>query len=454
VTVHVVASTTETIRSGYLDPSASAVATIRAGDVVSYPETWAHWGNEATFGMSFAEREPFRHRYPNGPYSMMGPVEVQCAAPGDMIECSLLALRTRDRGWNSFPLGVGTLPHDFAEPYVHYFRFGADRTTTEYVQGITLPLAPFLGVMAVEPGGDDAVSAILAGPYGGNLVLRELTVGSSLFLPVAKPGGRVWVGDVHALQGDGVVDQTAIETAAEDLRIRYDLHHQPALDAPLAETATHWIGIGFADSLDDALVACLRRLIAWLHAAAGISEGEAYALCSMAVSFRVTQYASQTGSAYASIPPKAVHGLVPRHIFPTAIQQPPMTLPTEDRLDIPELLARADNAASRRDVTAYTDLFTDDAVLDGEKGDHRGRDALGPAVAAVWASEGSASVHLTLNAVIGPVDGRPDRATATSRLLVVDPGTPPRLRSLSVIVQHLEKGATRWRIARRSVSGQ
>jgi acetamidase/formamidase len=233
----------------------------------------------------------------------------------------LLGLRPRDWGWNSFPLGVGALPHDFTEPYVHYFRFDAGRTSTEFVQGITLPLAPFLGVMAVEPAGHDPVSAILAGPYGGNLVLRNLTVGSSLFLPVAKPGGRVWVGDVHALQGDGVVDQTAIETAAEDLQIRYDLHKHVGLTAPLAETTTHWIGIGFGDSLDDALVACLRELMKWLHAAAGISEGEAYALSSMAVSFRVTQYANQTGSAYTSIPPKAVHGLVPKSVFPPELAQ-------------------------------------------------------------------------------------------------------------------------------------
>jgi acetamidase/formamidase len=316
MTVHTVESTTETVRSGYLDPSAPPVATIDPGDVVSYPNTWTHWGNEAVFGMTFAEREPLRHRYPSGPYSMMGPVEVTGAEPVDAVECRLLALRPRDWGWNSFPLGVGALPQDFAEPYVHYFRFDAERTRTDYVDGIILPLAPFLGVMAVEPAGDDPVSAILAGPYGGNLVLRELTVGSSLFLPVAKPGGRVWVGDVHALQGDGVVDQTAIETAAEDLRIGYHLHKQVGLTAPLAETPTHWIGIGFGDSLDDALVACLRELIAWLHSSSGISEGEAYALCSMAVSFRVTQYAHQTGSAYTSNPPKAVHGLVPKSVFP------------------------------------------------------------------------------------------------------------------------------------------
>jgi acetamidase/formamidase len=321
MTTHTVLSTSETIRSGFLDPTAPPVATIKSGDTVEYPDTWTHWGNEATFGMTFAEREPLRHRYPNGPYSMMGPVEITDATPGDVIECSPVVLRTRDWGWNSFPLGVGALPDDFKEPYVHYFRFDDKRSRTDFVDGISLRLAPFLGVMAVEPAGGDPVSAIVAGPYGGNLVLRELTVGSSLFLPVQKAGGRVWVGDVHALQGDGVVDQTAIETAADDLQIRYGLHHQPDLKAPLAETPTHWIGIGFGTSLDEALVACLRELIAWLHAASGISEGEAYALCSMAVSFRVTQFAHQTKSAYTSTPPKTVHGMVPKEMFPEELKK-------------------------------------------------------------------------------------------------------------------------------------
>jgi acetamidase/formamidase len=316
MTTHVVESTTKTVRSGYFDPTAPPVATIESGDVVSYPNTWTHWGNEATYGMTFAEREPLRHRYPNGPYSMLGPVEVIGAEPGDVIECTLLSLRTRDWGWNSFPLGVGALPADFSEPYLHYFRFDDSREATEYVQGIKLTPVPFLGIMGVEPAGDAPVSAILAGPHGGNLVLRELTVGSSLYLPVFKPGGRLWNGDVHALQGDGVVDQTAIETAAEDLKIRYDLHKSVQLHGPLAETPTAWIGLGFADNLDDALVACLRGLIAWLHVASGISEGEAYALCSMATSFRVTQYSNQLGSAYTSIPPKTVHGLIPKSIFP------------------------------------------------------------------------------------------------------------------------------------------
>jgi acetamidase/formamidase len=125
-------------------------------------------------------------------------------------------------------------------------------------------MAPFQGVVAAEPAGEQPVSAIVSGGYGGNLVLRDLGVGSHLFLPVARPGGRVWVGDVHALQGDGVVDQTAIETAAEDLDIRYDLHKQVLLRGPLGETDQGWIVVGFAGSLDDALVACLSGLIGWL----------------------------------------------------------------------------------------------------------------------------------------------------------------------------------------------
>ena len=83
---HIVESTRETVRSGYLDPAAKPVAVIEPGDTVRYPNTWTHWGNEAKFGMSFADREPLRHRYPHGPYSMLGPVDVTGAA------------RRRDRG--------------------------------------------------------------------------------------------------------------------------------------------------------------------------------------------------------------------------------------------------------------------------------------------------------------------------------------------------------------------
>jgi acetamidase/formamidase len=137
---------------------------------------------------------------------------------------------------------------------------------------------------------------------------------------VAKAGARIWTGDVHALQGDGVVDQTAPETVADDLEIRYDLHKGVPLRGPLGETKTAWIVIGFGANLDDALVACLRETVHWLAEAAQITESEVYALASMPVSFRVTQYANQTWSAYSSIPAKAVHVVILKTIFPAEIQ--------------------------------------------------------------------------------------------------------------------------------------
>ena len=123
----------------------------------------------------------------------------------------------------------------------------------------------------------------------------------------------------------------------------------------------------------------------------------------------------------------------------------------EDRLDILELLARADDAASRRDVTTYIALFSDDASLEGDKGAHRGKDALRSIVAEVWESEGAATLHLTLNSVLQPIAGNPAAVLATSTLLIVAPGAPPQLQSVSAISQLVVKIDGAWRIARRTV---
>jgi acetamidase/formamidase len=313
--VHMLPSTAETVRVGTMDPAAPIVLTIQSGDVVFYPNTWVNWANEAKEGMSFAEREPIRKKYPQGPYSLIGPVAVEGAEPGDVIECRMLRLRPIDWGWNSAPKGVGALPGDFDEPYLHYLHFDRDRTYTDFGPGVRLPLAPIQGVLAAQPAGDKPVSAILSGRYGGNIVLRELVAGTALFLPVEVTGGRLWTGDSHAAQGDGVVDQTAIETAMEDLRIQYVLHKRVDLAAPIAETPTHWIVLGFGESIEDALTASLRQTIDWLSRSTGLSKLDVYALSSIAGSFRITQYAHQTNTVYSSIPAKTVHGMIPKNIF-------------------------------------------------------------------------------------------------------------------------------------------
>jgi SnoaL-like domain len=128
-----------------------------------------------------------------------------------------------------------------------------------------------------------------------------------------------------------------------------------------------------------------------------------------------------------------------------------VTLSADDRLDILELLARADNAATRRDAAAYVALFSEDGVLDGDKGEHRGRQALAEAVKTVWASEGAASLHLTVNAVIDRVPGHPWKAIANSTLLILEVGPPPVVRDVSFIVQEVIKNDGIWCIAKRTV---
>ncbi len=146
------------------------------------------------------------------------------------------------------------------------------------------------------------------------------------------------------------------------------------------------------------------------------------------------------------------------HAVGSTTQASPKTLSTTDRLDIYDLLVRADNAASRRDAATYVSYFTEDCVLEGAKGEYRGREALAEAVGPIWASEGTASAHVKLNAVIDPVDGQLHRATATSTLVILDtassvgPASTIAIRSTSTIVQRVIKTGQIWLIARRSVS--
>jgi len=128
-----------------------------------------------------------------------------------------------------------------------------------------------------------------------------------------------------------------------------------------------------------------------------------------------------------------------------------VTLSAADRLGILDVITRADEAASRRDADGYVALFTPDAVLDGAQGRHAGREELRASVGPIWAAEGPATLHLTLNPVIEP--GRAeDQAVARSVLLIVDPAQPPALRAAAAITQELRRVDGSWLIARRTVA--
>ncbi len=128
-----------------------------------------------------------------------------------------------------------------------------------------------------------------------------------------------------------------------------------------------------------------------------------------------------------------------------------MTLSDADRLAILDVVTRADEAASRRDADAYVALFDPDAVLDGAQGRHAGREAMRASVGPIWAAEGPATLHLTLNPVVEP-GPRDDQALARSVLLIIDPGEPPAIRSAAVITQELRRAEGTWRITRRTVA--
>jgi uncharacterized protein (TIGR02246 family) len=128
-----------------------------------------------------------------------------------------------------------------------------------------------------------------------------------------------------------------------------------------------------------------------------------------------------------------------------------MSLSDADRLAILDVVTRADDAASRRDPDAYVALFTPDAVLDGAQGHHAGREAMRASVGPIWAAEGPATLHLTLNPVVesGPDEGQ---AVMRSVLLIIDPAEPPTIRRTALITQVLSREADSWRITRRTVA--
>jgi ketosteroid isomerase-like protein len=128
-----------------------------------------------------------------------------------------------------------------------------------------------------------------------------------------------------------------------------------------------------------------------------------------------------------------------------------MRLSAADRLEILDLVGRADAAATRRDAAAYAGLFTDDAVLDGSQGRHVGTAGLLSSVGPIWAAEGPATLHLTLNPVVDAGDSQ-DEATVSSILLIIDPAAPITIRTTAAITQTLRRNSEGWRISRRTVA--
>jgi acetamidase/formamidase len=315
--VHVVPSTKETVQLGVYDTNLAPILTIDSGDIISFPDTWSHFLNEMQPGVTVDTLARLRVSNPGrGPHSIIGPIAVNKAEPGDVLEIRYERIRPYEWGAvfnNPGSLGTGLLPQDFAQGQVKYVDLDLGAMTGKFMPNISIPLKPFQGTLGVAPPdgyfpplSSGVTSSVPPGPHAGNLDLSELSEGSTIYIPVWKPGALIYTGDSHAVQGDGEISLTALETRMKELRIQIILHKQKNLAWPVAETDTHWIVIGLDKDLNAAMTLAARNAIKFLATRAKISELDAYALCSIAVSFRVTQVVDIV---------RGVHALIPKTIF-------------------------------------------------------------------------------------------------------------------------------------------
>ena len=302
---HELSASPENVHWGYYDHAREPVMTIASGDrliarTVSanpklLPTDKSRIPKEIPAILSNVRKGP-------GPHILSGPVAVEGAQPGDVLEVAIEEINlSTDWGYNQIrPLG-GAIPEDFFYSAGRIINLDLKERTGEVVPGWKVPLEPFFGQLAVSP--PKEWGEIPSNPpylHGGNLDNKDLVAGSTLYLPVWKEGAGFSVGDGHAAQGDGEINQTAIETCLNGtfrLTVRKDLK----LRWPRAETPKHHMTMGFDPDLEDALKIALREMIDFLSTGYGISREEAYVVCSTAVDFRITQVVNGNKGVHATL---------------------------------------------------------------------------------------------------------------------------------------------------------
>jgi acetamidase/formamidase len=305
----------QNVHWGYYDGQLKPVLRINSGDTLRV-ETMVARGLERLKLAGVSDEEipaslkavesAVTNRGP-GAHPLTGPTYIEGAEPGDVLEVRILGFEfLHPYGVAGFIPGSGTLPDDF--PYARFklIRFNPSAGTAEFSPGVTLRLAPFFGSIGVAPPVIlGRVSSGPPGPHTGNLDNKELTAGSILYLPVHVPGALLSLGDAHALQGDGEVSLTAVETSvrgAVQVFVRKGKH----LNWPRAETPTHYITMGLHTDLDEAAKLATREMIDFLVSEKGMRRDDAYILCSIAVDLRVTQLVDGT---------KGIHAMLAKSIF-------------------------------------------------------------------------------------------------------------------------------------------
>jgi acetamidase/formamidase len=226
-----------------------------------------------------------------------GPILVEGAMPGDVLQLDLLEVVPGDFGWTAQIPGFGLLTDAFPEPWLHLWTFADGRAS--FRPGISVPLEPFCGVIGVAPAAPGLHSVVPPRRVGGNMDIRQLGAGATLYLPVEVEGALLGIGDTHGAQGDGEVCGTAIE-AAMTVHARVSVRRDLAIDGPefdvrrplerpSAAAAGYHVTTGIEPDLLEAARSAVRRMIAHLVVTRGLSPVEAYGLCSVAVDLKISE---------------------------------------------------------------------------------------------------------------------------------------------------------------------
>lgn len=305
---HLLAATPETVHWGRFWSELPPVLTVAPGDRVTIQTFSGRREVLPPDGSGMTVAPELRHildaDLPGQAHLLTGPVAIQGAKPGDVLKIGIERIDLgADWGFNAVRPAAGTLPGEFPASASTLTHIPIDRAkrTARLPWGATLPLAPFFGVMGVAPPPEwGELTSIQPRLHGGNIDLKLLTEGATLYLPVHAEGALFSCGDGHGCQGDGEVCITALETALTGT-FRFDLLKAgtTSINLPRAETPSELISMGFHTSLDTALQIALRQMIAMIRERVGITETEAYQLCSLAADFAITQSVNQE---------KGVHG--------------------------------------------------------------------------------------------------------------------------------------------------
>lgn len=321
--VHRLEATPETVAYGFYWSDARPALRVASGDVIDVdtlltnsPAGLARAGvpddkiqaSLKTITTALPAGNP--NRGPGG-HILTGPVFVEGAEPGDTLEVKVLSIDLPiDYGYNGCS---GYVPAN-CDRSVPAKIITLDRTTmtAEFLPGIMVPLKPFFGSMGVAPAPEiGRVSSTPPGKHAGNLDNKELVAGSTLFIPVFVPGALFEIGDGHAAQGDGEVDQTAIETSLRG-KIQLTVRKDIKLIWPRAETATDYISMATDADLGVATTIAIQEMVDFLAATKGLTKHQAYQLVSIAGNVAITQLVDRPRPGEPSL---GVHVRMPKSLF-------------------------------------------------------------------------------------------------------------------------------------------